>query len=56
MFCKLICTKRIEYKGEIVLSKKKIIEMVLLTASVVLAAIKSIVEQEEAQEDNDKIS
>ena len=38
------------------MSKKKILDIVLLAASVLLAVVKSIVEQEKSQEDNDKTS
>lgn len=38
------------------MSKKKIMDIVLIAASVLLAVVKSIVEQEKSQEDNDETS
>jgi len=43
-------------EGGVLLSKKKIMDMVLLAASVLLAVVKSIDEQEKSQEYNDKTS
>ena len=38
------------------MSKKKIMDMVVLVASVLLAVAKAIIEQEKSQEDNDETS
>ena len=38
----------------ILLSKNKILDMVLMAASVLLAVVKAIVEQEKPKEDNDE--
>lgn len=38
------------------MSKKKIMDMVVLAASVLLAVVKAIIEQEKSQEDNDETS
>ena len=38
------------------LSKKKIVDMVLLVGSVILAIAKAVIEQEKSKEDNDEIS
>ena len=43
-------------EGGVLLSKNKILDMVLLAASVLLAVVKSIIEQEKSQEDNDETS
>ena len=40
--------------GGILLSKKKIMDMVLLAASVLLAVAKAIIEQEKSQENKDE--
>lgn len=38
------------------MSKKKIIEYILIAASVILTTVKSIIEQEKSQKDNDETS
>jgi len=38
------------------LSKKKIMDMVLLAASVIFAVVKAIIEQEKSQENKDETS
>lgn len=43
-------------KGGVLLTKKKIMELVLVAASVLLAVVKSIIEQEKSQEDTDETS
>ena len=43
-------------EGGVLLSKRKIMDMVLLAASVIIAVVKTIVEQEKSQEDNDETS
>ncbi|CQR72204.1 hypothetical protein SOV_10450 [Sporomusa ovata DSM 2662] len=43
-------------KGGVLLSKKKIMDIVLLVGSVLLTVAKAIVEQEKTQEDTDKTS
>lgn len=40
----------------ILLSKNKILDMMLMAASVLLAVVKAIVEQEKPKEDNDETS
>ncbi len=43
-------------EGGVLLSKRKIMDMVLLAASVIIAVVKTIVEQEQSQEDKDETS
>lgn len=41
-------------KGGVLLSKEKIMKMVLVAASVLLAVVKSIIEQEQSEKGNDE--
>ena len=43
-------------EGGVLLSKKKIMDMVLLAASVLLAVAKAIIEQEKSKDDSDETS
>lgn len=49
--------KVLEYmEGGILLLNKRIMDIALLAASVLLAVVKAIIEQEKSQEDNDETS
>ena len=54
MFRLYIINQVIYRRRGILLSKNKILDMVLMAASVLLAVVKAIVEQEKPKEDNDE--